>query len=441
MASRLLAGGVLLASGLLAWLAISYTSVARLLQYIIALSMVYVGYLGWHGLRTIRRALDDARSGGGIPTGMAGDLPWVTVVIPAANEASVIEQVVGDLRAQAYHAGGEPRFDVVVVDDDSSDGTAELVRRVPAERPAVRVVRREAGSAPRTKGAALAHAQAFVRGEVVAVLDADARVEADFLERSMRAWARDTTAAALQVQRRELNQSVSWLAGAQAEEQLMDLASQCGRWATDGTAELRGNGMFVRRAALERAGGWNPLALTEDLDLSTRLVAQGDHITLAPEASVGEEAVGSLGALWRQRLRWAEGSLRRLMEHGPPLVASSLPIGRKVDFLAFVGEFVIPPLFVTTVVAGLVTIPLPRPADWTVPVSLFAGYGIGTFLLALAGLAGDGVRGWTLLGRATRGSLFLSHWLLVVPAALLIITFGRRTTRFAKTLRSGSMDR
>lgn len=441
MASRLLAGGVLFASALLAWLAISSTAAARLLQLVVALSMVYVGYLGWHGRRTIRRALDDASSGGAVPTGVAGDLPWVTVVVPAINEASVIGQVVGDLRAQAYHAASEPRFDVVVVDDGSSDGTADLVRRLPAERPTVLVVRREVDSGPRTKGAALAHVQAFVRGEVVAVLDADARIDADFLERSMRAWERDATAAALQVQRRELNQSVSWLTRAQAEEQLMDLASQCGRWATDGTAELRGNGMFVRRAALERAGGWNPLALTEDLDLSTRLVAQGDHVTLAPEASVGEEAVGSLGALWRQRLRWAEGSLRRLMEHGPPLIASGLPIGRKLDFLAFVGEFVIPPLFVTTVVAGLVTIPLPQPADWTVPISLFVGYGSGTFLLALAGLAADGVRGWTLLGRATRGSLFLSHWLLVVPAALLIIAFGRRTTTFAKTPRSGGMDR
>jgi len=76
------------------------------------------------------------------------------------------------------------------------------------------------------------------------------------------------------------------------------------------------------------------------------------------------------------------------------------------------------------------------------PASLFAGYGIGTFLLALAGLAADGARGLTLLGRATRGSLFLSHWLLVVPAALLLIAVGPRTTAFAKTPRSGpGLDR
>ncbi len=435
MASRLLAGGVLLASAVLAWLAISFTLVARVMQAAIALSIVYVGYLAWTGWRTIRRALRDARSGPATVTGVAEILAWVTVVVPARDEATVIGELVADLHRQDYHAGGEPRFDVLVVDDGSTDGTGDLVRHLAGEWSTVQVVRREAADGPHTKGAVLAFAEPYVRGDAFAVLDADSRVAPDFLRLAMRAWTRDREAVGLQVQRRELNAGAGWLPGAQDDEQLMDLASQCGRWATDGTAELRGNGMFVRRSALEAAGGWSPTALTEDLELSTRLVCEGGHITLAPEVSVAEQAVESLPALWRQRMRWAEGSLRRLMQHGPPLVASRLPLSRKLDFLAFVGEFVLPPLFVTTIAAGLVSIPLPQPADWTVPVSLFVGYGLGTFLLALAGLAADGARGLTLLGRATRGSLFLSHWLLVVPAALVLIAFGPRTIRFAKTPR------
>jgi 1,2-diacylglycerol 3-beta-glucosyltransferase len=439
MASRLLAGGVLLISAIVAWLAISYTIIARLMQAAIAVSMVYVGYLAWHGWRTMRATHRETPSSATAVD--PNELPWVTVVIPAHDEAAVIAAVVGDVLAQRYHAAGEPRFDLLVVDDGSGDGTGELARALMTEAPELRVVRRDPGDGPRTKGAALAFSEPFVRGEIVVVLDADARIAPDFVARSMRAWTRDPHAAALQVQRRERNAAMSWLTGAQADEQLMDLASQCGRWATDGTAELRGNGMFVRRAALERAGGWAQHALTEDLDLSTRLVRQGDDVTLAPEAWVGEEAVESVAALWRQRLRWAEGSLRRLMEHGPALVGSRLPVGRKLDFLAFVGEFVIPPLFVTTIAAALVTVALPQPADWTVPVSLFLGYGIGTFVLAIAGLAADGVRGLSLLGRATRGSLFLSHWLLVVPAALVRIAFGAPTVAFAKTARSARLDR
>jgi 1,2-diacylglycerol 3-beta-glucosyltransferase len=304
----------------------------------------------------------------------------------------------------------------------------------------LRVVRREPGDGPSMKAAALSFAHAQAGGEVIGVLDADASVAPDFVTRVMRAWQADPDAAAIQVQRRAHNREEGWLAAAQDEELLMDMASQCGRLATDGSAELRGNGMFVRRAALERLGGWTPTALTEDLDLSTRLVAAGERVALAPQVEVGEEAVMTLPGLWRQRLRWAEGSIRRLIDLGPGLLrAEDVPLRRKLDFLAFTGEFVIPPLFVTTIIASLVTIPLPRPADWTVPASLFLGYGIGTFLLALAGQAAQGERGPGLIGRAGRGSLFLSHWLVVVPAALLRIAVGRHATTFIQTRRSGHL--
>jgi 1,2-diacylglycerol 3-beta-glucosyltransferase len=321
------------------------------------------------------------------------------------------------------------------VDDASTDATEAVARRAAGGVPQVTVVRREATAGARTKGAVLAHAEPMLRGEVIGVIDADTLVEPAFLGRVMRAWSRDPEAAAIQVTRRPRNARRSWLTAAQAEEQLMDMASQCGRRATDGTAELRGNGMFVWRDVLQSIGGWNPRALTEDLDLSTRLSAAGHHIALAPEATVEEEAVESLSALWHQRMRWAEGSLRRLLEHGPGLLAGSQPLARKADFAAFAAEFVLPPLFATTIIASLLTIVLPGPADWTVPASLFAGYGLGVFLLALGGLSAVGVRGPALVGRALRGALFLSHWLVVVPVALARIAVGPEPTGFVQTPR------
>lgn len=432
MRSRLLAGALLVASALIAWLAISSTLVARLLQASIALSMLYVGYLAWRGWRVMDAALRVSP-----PADTPAAREWVTVLVPAANEAAVIADVVADLVDQDYADASGRRFDVLVVDDGSTDGTAAAAEAaVGSASDAVRVLRREPDPGPRTKGAALAWAQPHVRGEVIAVVDADSRVAPSFLSLAMRAWARDPQAAALQAQRRAINRSRSWLAAAQDEEQLMDMASQCGRWATDGTAELRGNGMFARRAALEAAGGWSPVALTEDLDLATRLTARGERVTLAPEAAVEEQAVESISVLWRQRMRWAEGSLRRLIELGPGLVANNgLPFGRRLDFVLFVGEFLIPPLFVTSIVGSLITVLLPDPADWTVPASLFLGYGLGSYLLALGGVAAGGERPLVLIGRSLRGALFPSHWLLVVPAALLRITLARPTAHFDRTPR------
>ncbi|MEP7082488.1 MAG: glycosyltransferase family 2 protein [Chloroflexota bacterium] len=434
MAARLTAAAVLLVSGIVAWLAISVPLAARALQVSIAVSIAYVAWLAWHGWRVMRRAVADARSGAGEPTGLARDLPFVSLVMPARNEAAVIGPSVAAARGLAYTGpDGAPAYELLVVDDGSSDNTGDVARRTDGAA-TLTVVRREPGGA-RTKGAALSFAMPYVRGQVVGVIDADTLLDRSFLERAMRAWRRDESAAALQVARQPRN-TASWLTRAQAEEQLMDMASQCGRWVTDGTAELRGNGMFVRRDILDSVGGWSDGALTEDLELSTRLSSAGHHVTLAPEATVHEEAVESLTALWRQRMRWAEGSVRRLLEHGPGLLAGAQPPGRKLDFLAFAGEFLVPPLFVAAVTASVLTIPMPRPADWTVPVSLFVGYGLGSFLLAIAGLAAAGERGLPLVGRAARGALFLSHWLVVVPAALARIALGVAPT-FVQTPRSG----
>ena len=435
MAIRAAAAAVLLVTALVAWATITIPLAARLLQVSIVASMLYVAYLAWRGSRAMRRALE-----AGLVTDRALEAaspgPFVSLVLPARNEATVIGATIRALSAQRYAAAdGGPNYELLVVDDASIDGTGEVARQAAADAPHVTVVRREPAAGSRTKGAVLAHAEPLLRGDVLGVIDADTLVEPSFLRRVVRAWSRDPDAAAIQGARRPRNADRSWLTAAQAEEQLMDMASQCGRRATDGTAELRGNGMFVRRGALQSVGGWNPRALTEDLDLSTRLSGAGHHVALAPDATVEEEAVESLAALWHQRMRWAEGSLRRLLEYGPGLLAGSQPLARKADFAAFAAEFVLPPLFATTIIASLLTLVMPGPADWTVPASLFAGYGLGVFLLALGGLSAVGVRGPALVGRALRGALFLSHWLVVVPVALARIAVGPERTGFVQTPR------
>ena len=169
MAVRLFAAAFLLASVIVAWVTITVPAAARALQFGIALSITYVAWLAWRGSRVLRRVTEDARSGAAEPTGLANDLPFVSLIVPARNEASVIDDTVRSLAALRYHRSGAPAYDVLVVDDSSSDGTGDAARAaIPSGAP-IQVRRRDRGTDPATKGAALAFAMPFLSGDVIGV--------------------------------------------------------------------------------------------------------------------------------------------------------------------------------------------------------------------------------------------------------------------------------
>ena len=90
--------------------------------------------------------------------------PLVSIVVPAYNEAATIEEVVRQV-------GGLPlRTEILVVDDGSQDGTAEILGRLAAELPQVRALVQPVN---RGKGAAVRTGIAASTGDIVGVQDAD----------------------------------------------------------------------------------------------------------------------------------------------------------------------------------------------------------------------------------------------------------------------------
>lgn len=429
------AAALLGGSAALAWIVGRWGVGRRLVQLWTAGSLAYTVVLAWRGGKLMR----DARMANGeesFSTGEADGLPFVTLMVPARDEAAVIRDVVADLLAQRYARSGRPHYEVLVIDDGSRDGTGDRAREaLGSARAPLRVLRRPPGSGPELRGAALNYATPFATGEIIVAIDADATVAPDFVERAMRAWQRYPEAAALQVQKRPVNAGTNWLTAAQLEELLLDMASQGGRWSAGGAGELRGNGMFIRREVLDRLGGWGQDALTEDLDMSTRLVAAGERIAVAPEVSVGEQAVELARPLWHQRMRWAEGSLRRTITHGRALASAPISLTAKLDAMAFLVSESALPSFLAALVVGSALRPPARQPRWRLPAQLVAAYTAGLAALALAGLAADGRRGTTLAVGAVRGAFFLAHWLVIVPAALVRLVFGPGRILYVKTPR------
>jgi hypothetical protein len=346
-----------------------------------------------------------------------------SVVIAARDEVDVLPRLVRDLGAQDHRTpDGRPLFELVLIDDRSTDGTAQAALRAAAAgglSEITRSIRRGGDDLPDGKGAALTAAQPDTcHGDVVVVLDADARVGPGFLSGLARYF--DAGADAITPRRRVLDADSSWLAGAQADEQTADAEIQRGRWLLGGLSEFRGNGIAVRRSLLADAGGWRAEALTEDLDLSSRIAGEtGSAVAHALDVEVWEEPVATWDGLWRQRVRWAEGALRRALEHGPAVLGSPWVTPRaKLDFAAYIGQLALPPVILGAVVRA-----------WRTGRGRGARAILGAYALVAAGLTYDALRWETDSGgapllrtvrlrRALRAAAFGCMWLAAVPAAM-----------------------
>ena len=266
--------------------------------------------------------------------------PFVTIMVPAHNEASVIADTIENILKIDY-----PNYELIVIDDRSEDNTAEVLKELEQKHANVKAFIRDKDAFP-GKSAVLNDAMQFAHGEAVLVFDADARVDEDFLTKLVPNLEPEDVGA---VQARKVisNRDCNFLTRCQDNEMTLDTHFQIGRDAVKGAVELRGNGELIKVEALKDIGGWNNYTITDDLDMSTQLHIKGWDVRFCPEAVVREEAIIYLKPLYRQRRRWFEGSVRRYLEHfGDVLNSEKMSLRASLDMTAYLLEFVLPFWFI-----------------------------------------------------------------------------------------------
>ncbi|MBB6346765.1 cellulose synthase/poly-beta-1,6-N-acetylglucosamine synthase-like glycosyltransferase [Nonomuraea muscovyensis] len=243
--------------------------------------------------------------------GGSGDGFTVVHVVPCLNEARVIAATLRHL----------PEGLVVVVDDGSDDGTAEVVRRL--ADPRVRLLRREPPDARQGKGQALNHALRHLLADLpgarrtadrvlVCLMDADGRLDPGSLEAVLPYFA-DPRVGGVQMGVRIGNRKQSLLTRMQDMEFVVYTRMFQRTRSRIGSAGLGGNGQVMRLKALLDLGDhpWSR-SLTEDLDLGVRMVLAGWRTACVPDATVRQQGLVGLRALVRQRSRWFQGHLQAL---------------------------------------------------------------------------------------------------------------------------------
>jgi cellulose synthase/poly-beta-1,6-N-acetylglucosamine synthase-like glycosyltransferase/peptidoglycan/xylan/chitin deacetylase (PgdA/CDA1 family) len=247
--------------------------------------------------------------------------PPVSVVVPAYNEAVVIARTVGSLAASDY-----PDFDIVVVDDGSSDGTAEIVESLGL--PSVRVVRQPNAG----KAAALNAGISQTSGEVVVMVDADTIFEPETLRRLVQPFA-DPAVGAVSGNAKVGNRStmlgrwqhIEYVIGFNLDRRMYEIL-QC-------TPTVPGAVGAFRRDVLNSVGGVSGATLAEDTDLTLAVGRTGCRVVYAEDARAWTEAPSSLSGLWRQRYRWSFGTMQAVWKHKRALFSRD-PRERRIGRLA-----------------------------------------------------------------------------------------------------------
>ena len=246
--------------------------------------------------------------------GPANDDLFFVFMAPCLNEEAVIGNSIERMLALGW---GNMAF--VVVNDGSDDATAAIVDSY--DDPRVHLITRTFPEARHGKGEALNYALGRLRDSellagrdprqvIIAVVDADGRLEADTLAAVTRSFERPEVGA-VQIGVRINNRHQSLLARMQdVEFVIFTSVFQRGRRHL-GSVGLGGNGQFMRLAALNDLGAtpWSR-SLTEDLDLGVRLLMLGWANEFCSEVSVHQQGLSNLRRLVRQRTRWFQGGLQ-----------------------------------------------------------------------------------------------------------------------------------
>lgn len=259
--------------------------------------------------------------------------PFVSIIVPAKNEAKVIEKTVRSLFEIEYGEKDNPNYEVIIVNDDSTDETQEILERLQSEYKRLIPLKRVGGR--RGKSAVLNYAVPFARGEVIAVFDADSIVEPDFLTKTV-PYFLDDSVAGVQGRVRIFNADKNIITKFQDDEfSVFAHMLQVAKPFYGGIMQLAGNGQLTKKSALNEMGGWNEKSSTDDQDLTLQFLLKSKFVQYSPEAIVWQEAVTEFAPFLRQRIRWAEGMLKCVFDYLYPVILNKkLSLIQKIDGLS-----------------------------------------------------------------------------------------------------------
>ncbi|MDO5698385.1 MAG: glycosyltransferase family 2 protein [Dermatophilus congolensis] len=233
----------------------------------------------------------------------------ISVIMPVLNEEKSVEGAVRSALAQEA-----VDVEVLVVDGHSSDGTREIVSRLAAEDPRVRLLDNPDVVIPKGLNVGMQNA----RGEFIARVDGHASISGDYMRRALDRFAADPQLAAVGGLRTGVSNNPTGRAIGMVLSSPYAIGDSINHFGTE--YQLTDHASFgVYRADVAReVGGWDPnLLVNEDVDFDHRILAAGYTIGFDPDMRIWWHVRDNVPDLFRQFRRYGRGKALMVRKNGP----------------------------------------------------------------------------------------------------------------------------
>ncbi|SMC61114.1 poly-beta-1,6 N-acetyl-D-glucosamine synthase/poly-beta-1,6-N-acetyl-D-glucosamine biosynthesis protein PgaD,TIGR03940 [Oscillospiraceae bacterium] len=237
-------------------------------------------------------------------------MPFVSILMPAHNESSILYPVIEQMVELNY-----PNYEIIIINDGSSDDTAEVIRNLTARYPIVRGIDLKPNCG---KANALYLGLIASKGEILVGVDADSYLDKNAIRYLVSHFVNENNGE--RVGAVTGNPRVRNRGSLLGKLQLCEYASIISL--IKRTQRVLGKVMTVsgvcvayRKRALLDCGFWDRDMMTEDIAVTWKLEKKFWDVRYEPRALCWMLVPETVKGLWRQRKRWSEGGLEVIFRH------------------------------------------------------------------------------------------------------------------------------
>jgi len=285
--------------------------------------------------------------------GNADHYPFVTVQLPIFNERFVVERLLDAVSKLDYP---QNKLEIQVLDDSTDDTTSILrkkIEQLKTQGHQIELIHRT--NRQGFKAGALKEGMQHVKGEFIAIFDADFIPRPNFLRHCV-AQFQDPEVGVVQTKWEHINEDYSILTKLQAIQLDVHFSvEQAGRYYGDCLLQFNGTAGMWRKETIFDAGGWKADTLTEDLDLSYRAQLRGWKINYLEHLGSPAELPAEMHSLKSQQFRWTKGGAETARLLLPKIWSSDIPFMKKIHGSA---HLLSSSIFVLVFISSVCSVPL-----------------------------------------------------------------------------------